>query len=170
MKKYIVTCALVAFCLGCYETEKLDAVKLGTFSDSYRQANWTDEEYQAYHEWFEQLYATFVEDRVVHNMNELQPYIQYGLIDDAAIKEVNFDKQVVFPVNEGLVPAKRISINKDASGVVSYSLTYDKTSPACCKDNCPPENANLKDTYFSVYAVDKVLGEHLILKGVDECE
>ncbi|MBO4350116.1 MAG: hypothetical protein J6A01_04100 [Proteobacteria bacterium] len=170
MKKMIVACALTLLCLGCLDIEDLDTVKLGTFSDSYRQANWTDEEYQTYKEWFDQLLDTKIEDRILNNMNGLQPYLQYGLINVAASNKVNFDKQVVFIVKEGLVPAKEISIALDYGGVVSYSMTYDKTSPACCKDNCPPENANLKDTYFSVYAVDKAMTEHLLLKGTDKCE
>ncbi len=171
MKKCIICCSLAVLCAGCLTSEDIDYFRLGAFSDADRQAGWTDADYDAYYHWFHQRFGDGTGNsnfEIIHNRDEIQPYLQYGLIDDTTLKKVNFDKQVVLAVAEGVVAAKDIYIVKDYSSVISYTLVYDKNSPQCCKENCSQEE--FKDRYVSMYAVERIITEHEFMKSVDKCE
>lgn len=172
MKKLLLACLIVGFGTGCDSDDDIAYTRLGSFSDSYRQTGWSDAEYEAYYEWFHEHFGSSNGQggfEIIHNMNELAPFIQYGLIDDSTLKKVNFDAQVVLVEAEGLAPSVDIRIVKDRSSVVSFSPVFEATDPQCCTDNCPRTNEPLTVQFASMFAVDRMIATHEVLRSVHKC-
>ena len=173
MKKYLLICMLAGFTLGCSSDDDIAYSRIGSFSDAFRLSSWNDADYEAYYEWFHQHYGNNNGQNgieIIHNMNELKPYIQYGLIDDLSVQQLNFDTQVVLIEAEGLGPSVDMKIVKDRSSVVSFSPVFEADSPQCCTDNCPRTNEPLTVLFASMYAVDRMIASHEVLRAVHKCQ